>query len=162
MLKLFNIIPADSAYFGQKDFQQALVIRRMAADLNVPMRIVVCPIIRESDGLAMSSRNRYLSPAEREQSLALSRSLKLAERLVASGERDAAAIKSQMGDILAAARIERVEYIALADPETLAELPHVDRPTVALIAAFVGSTRLIDNQILQPPASSLQLPASSL
>ena len=159
VLKLFNIIPADSAYFGQKDFQQALVIRKMAADLNVPMRIIVCPIVRESDGLAMSSRNRYLSPAEREQSLAISRSLKLAERLVASGERDAVAIKSRMTDTLAAAGIDRVEYIALADPETLAELPHVDRPTVALIAAFVGSTRLIDNQILLPdPQSSAPNP----
>jgi pantoate--beta-alanine ligase len=148
VLKLFHIVPADVACFGRKDFQQALVIRRMAADLNLPIEIAVCPIVREPDGLAMSSRNRYLSPAERQQALALSRSLDEAQRLVASGERSASALLASMRNILNAAGIERIDYVALADPETLAEKPLIDGPTVALIACFVGATRLIDNALL--------------
>lgn len=159
VLKLFNIIPADVAYFGQKDFQQALVIRRLVADLNLPIEIVVCPIIREPDALAMSSRNRYLSPAERAQALALSQSLRRATELVAAGERDAARIKAEMSESLANAGIERVEYIAIANPDTLAEVSQIATPAVALIAAFVGTTRLIDNQLLLPGAPS---PVSSL
>lgn len=154
VLKLFNIIPADVAYFGQKDFQQALLIRHLAADLNVPVRIKVCPIVREADGLALSSRNRYLSPAERTTALAISRSLAQAQALVASNERDAAAIKARMLEVLARGGIERVEYVALADPETLVERARLDAPTVALVAAWVGTTRLIDNQLLSPPPAN--------
>jgi pantoate--beta-alanine ligase len=148
VLKLFHMAPADVACFGQKDFQQALVIRRMAADLNLPIEIVVCPIVREPDGLAMSSRNRYLSHAERQQALALSQSLTVAQKLVAAGERRASVIVSAMQQILTHAGIERIDYVALADPETLAERTEVIGPTVALIACFVGTTRLIDNAIL--------------
>ena len=148
VLKLFQVIPADAAYFGQKDFQQALVIRRMAADLNLPTRIRVCPIVREPDGLAMSSRNRYLASSERQQALALSRALKSAAKLVADGECGAAVIKENMRKLLVDGGIERIDYVALADPETLVEVSEIKSRTVALIAAYVGSTRLIDNQIL--------------
>ena len=124
------------------------MIRRMVRDLNVPTRIRICPIVREPDGLAMSSRNRYLAPSERQQALALSRALKSAEKLVADGERRAAVIQENMRKILVDAGVERIDYVALADPETLAEVSEIKSRTVALIAAFVGSTRLIDNQIL--------------
>jgi pantoate--beta-alanine ligase len=148
VLKLFNIIPADQAYFGQKDFQQALVIQRMVADLNLPVQVVLCPIIREADGLAMSSRNRYLSSIERLQALALSRALKLVVDQVSRGVRDASVLKSQMQEVLETAGIERVDYATIADQKTLAEVTLLDSPAVALIAAFVGTTRLIDNCLL--------------
>jgi len=148
VLKLFNLIPADFACFGQKDFQQLSVIRHMVQDLALPIEIVACPIVRESDGLAMSSRNRYLSPAERAQALAISRALDRAAQLVASGERDASAVVSRMRQELTAAGITQIDYVAIADPETLAEKHVLDGPSVALIAAFVGKTRLIDNRVL--------------
>jgi pantoate--beta-alanine ligase len=148
VLKLFNIIPADQAYFGQKDFQQALVIQHMVADLNLPVQVVVCPIFREADGLAMSSRNRYLSSSERGQALALSRALNLAQEQVSRGVRDASVLKSQMQEVLESAGIERVDYATIADQKTLAEVTLLDSPAVALIAAFVGTTRLIDNCLL--------------
>ena len=148
VLKLFNIIPADKAYFGQKDFQQALVIQHMAADLNLPVQVVVCPIIREADGLAMSSRNRYLSSSERGQALALSRALHLVQEQASRGVRDASVLKGQMEEVLESAGIERVDYATIADQKTLAEVTLLDSPAVALIAAFVGTTRLIDNCLL--------------
>lgn len=151
VLKLFNIIPADKAYFGQKDFQQALVIQRIAADLNLPVQVVLCPIIRELDGLAMSSRNRYLSPSERQQGLALVRALKKVQEAVNRGERDIAKLKVQMQETLEAASIERIDYATITDPETLAEMMRLESPAVALIAAYVGATRLIDNCLLTPP-----------
>lgn len=150
VLKLFQIIPADVAYFGQKDYQQALVIQRMTADLNVPIRIEVCPIIRDADGLALSSRNVYLSPEQRQQALALSRSLELAADLVAQGERRADVILGQMRSQFTAAGIDRIDYVALANPQTLAPATTLDRPTIALIAAHIGATRLIDNRLLVP------------
>ncbi len=150
VLKLFQIVPADVAYFGQKDYQQSLVVRRMVADLNVPTEIRVCPIVRESDGLALSSRNVYLSPTERVQALALSRSLHEAESAVRSGERDAEAIRRRMRQVLEAACIERIDYVALADPESFAEPVRAEPPVVALVAAYVGTTRLIDNRIIAP------------
>lgn len=149
VLKLFNIAQADVAYFGQKDFQQALVIQRMVQDLDVPIEICVQPTVREPDGLAMSSRNRYLSAAERQVALALSRSLDAAVEAAAGGERNAAAIVARMRQILEAAGITRIEYVTLADPRTLQPLTQQDESTsdaVALIAAFVGTTRLIDNR----------------
>jgi pantoate--beta-alanine ligase len=149
VLKLFHIIPADFACFGQKDFQQLLVIRRMVEDLALPMEVVSCPTVREADGLAMSSRNRYLSPAERRQALALSRSLDRAEELVAAGKKDTDPIRAEMRRILSEAGISRVDYVALADPQTLDERSVVEGPTVVLVAAFVGATRLIDNRIVK-------------
>ena len=151
VLKLFNIIPADRAYFGQKDFQQALVIKRMVADLNVATQIVVCPIIREPDGLAMSSRNRYLSPSDRQRALALSRALNLVQELASHGEREASELTKKMQAVLEQAGIERIDYATIVNPDTLAEATRLDRPAVALIAAFVGTTRLIDNCLLPGP-----------
>jgi pantoate--beta-alanine ligase len=148
VLKLFNLIPATAAYFGHKDFQQVCVIQHMVRDLNVPVEIVVCPTVREADGLAMSSRNRYLSPAERQQALALSRALSEAERLVKDGEREAAKVRLAMRNILSSAGIERVDYATVAHAESLAEVDLITGPVVALIACFVGTTRLIDNRLL--------------
>jgi pantoate--beta-alanine ligase len=149
VLKLFHLIPADFACFGQKDYQQLLVIRHMVDDLALPIEIVDCPTVRELDGLAMSSRNRYLSPAERQQALGLSQALRRAEQLVAIGQHDAATAITEMRNILESAGIKRIDYVALADPETLAEKRRVDGRTVALIAAYVGNTRLIDNRMLK-------------
>jgi pantoate--beta-alanine ligase len=147
VLKLFNLVAPDRAYFGQKDYQQALVVRRMTADLDLPVRIEVCPTVREPDGLALSSRNRYLSSEERERALSISRSLRLAATLVREGSRDATTIATQMTAMLSQAGLQ-IDYVALADRETLAPLAKIDRPAVALIAARVGSTRLIDNELL--------------
>ena len=152
VLKLLHLIPADVAYFGQKDYQQSLVIRHMVRDLNLPQKIAVCPIVREQDGLALSSRNRYLSSAERQQAQALSQSLRRAEQLAGSGERDAAAISAAMRRVLTAAGIERIDYATVADAQTLTELNTLDRPAVALVACHVGTTRLIDNCLLNPPS----------
>ena len=148
VLKLFEIVPADVACFGQKDYQQALVIRRMVEDLNLPIEIVTCPTVREPDGLALSSRNRYLSTAEREQALALSRALDEAQRLTAAGQRSVQTIEAAMRNILIAAGIEKIDYATVVDALTLSELIEVNGPTVALIACHVGTTRLIDNRVL--------------
>lgn len=145
VLKLFNLAQPDVAYFGQKDYQQSLVIRRMVADLNVPVEVRVCPTIREPDGLALSSRNAYLSAAERRQALALSRSLFAAAELVACGEQSTAVVVKRMQQELDSAGIERVDYLAIVDPETLTEVADLSRPAIALVAAHVGRTRLIDN-----------------
>ncbi|MBX3415540.1 MAG: pantoate--beta-alanine ligase [Pirellulales bacterium] len=150
--KLFNIITPDRAYFGQKDYQQTLVIRRMTEDLDLPIEICVCPIVREADGLALSSRNVYLSATERRQALALSRSLARASELVAAGERDAGAILASMQGIFAAEPTIAIDYIALADPDTLLPVEELRGSTIAAIAARVGKTRLIDNRLLDPPA----------
>jgi pantoate--beta-alanine ligase len=148
VLKLFHLVPADRAFFGQKDYQQVRVIQTMVADLDVPIRVVVCPTVREPDGLAMSSRNRYLSAAERRQALALSHSLARAAELVRSGERSAATIHKEMSAILETAGITRVDYVALVDPVTLGDVAQVQDGTMALVAAYVGGTRLIDNRQL--------------
>jgi pantoate--beta-alanine ligase len=145
--KLFNIVTPDVAYFGQKDAQQALVIKRLARDLNLPVQIETCPIVREPDGLAMSSRNALLAPDERERATALSRSLRVAEALVAAGE-------TNVNTIVAAARAELdgapvlTEYLQIVNPDTLLPMTTIDGPALALVAARIGSTRLIDNQPL--------------
>jgi pantoate--beta-alanine ligase len=148
VLKLFHLVPADVACFGQKDYQQLLVIRRMAADLAVPIEIVACPIVREPDGLAMSSRNQYLSPAERAQARALSWALERAAQMAQAGERSGSTIAAAMRKTLADAGITRIDYAVVADPETLDEIRTLDGPAIALIAAHVGTTRLIDNRRL--------------
>ncbi len=149
VLKLFNFVPADVAFFGQKDYQQALVIRRMIDDLNVPIEIEICPIVRDEDGLALSSRNAYLSAAERQQSLALWRSLQRAQQLINDGERDSRTIIRQMRETFHAAGDVRIDYVAIADPETLEAVATIDRTVVALVAVRVGATRLIDNAIIE-------------
>lgn len=159
VLKLFHLTMPDRAYFGQKDYQQSLVVRRMVEDLDLPIQIRVLPTVREPDGLAFSSRNAYLSPAAREQALLASRSLRLAAELVEAGQRDAAVILARMRELFAGAPDLRIDYLALVDPETLAEVRQVDGPTLAAIAAFVGGMRLIDNQLLgaaAPPGQPLR------
>jgi len=150
VLKLFNMALPDVAYFGRKDFQQAAVIRRMVADLDVPVEVRLCPIVRDADGLALSSRNAYLSPEERRQSLVLSQSLREAAARVANGERDASALLGVMREVIARESGVKIDYVALADPDTLQPVTRVDRPAVALLAARVGTTRLIDNATLEP------------
>ena len=147
--KLFNITEPDRAYFGQKDFQQQLIIRQMVTDLDQPVEIVTCPIIRESDGLAMSSRNRYLSIEERQYALQLFQALKLAERLAADSAKSPPQIAQAMTDHLNSVGGIDVQYAVVADCSTLERLNERPQTAVALIAAKVGSTRLIDNQILR-------------
>ncbi len=146
--KLFNIIQPDRAYFGQKDYQQLKVIQRMVRDLCYPIEIVSVPTVREADGLAMSSRNRYLSPDERAQALVLWKALNCARDLFAKGERDPQRLQTAMAQVIATAPAARLDYAEIADGETLEQRQKVKRGDVALIAAFVGATRLIDNLIL--------------
>jgi len=151
VLKLFSMVWPDAAYFGQKDYQQAAVIRRMAVDLNLPLAIRVCPIVREADGLAISSRNRYLSPEERRQATVLFKSLRLASQMVAQGHCDAAAIADEMRRTILAAGPAQIDYIAIADTATLEPVQTIEGPAVASLAVKIGNTRLIDNMILEPP-----------
>jgi pantoate--beta-alanine ligase len=150
VLKLLNVVQPDVAYFGQKDYQQALVIRQMVADLDVPVTTRVCPIVREADGLAMSSRNRYLSPAARQRALVLWKSLQLARDLVAAGERRATVILAQMCQQIQTANDARIDYVALVDPETLEPVEVVAGRTLAALAVKIENTRLIDNLLLEP------------
>jgi pantoate--beta-alanine ligase len=145
VMKLFHLIPADVAYFGQKDYQQLRVIQQMVRDLSLALEIRMCPTVREPDGLAMSSRNRYLSTADRERAVAISRALDAGRRMIEKGERRGEAIREQMRKVLADAGIDRVEYATIADSHSLAEVDAITGPVVLLIAAFVGETRLIDN-----------------
>lgn len=153
VLKLFTMVAPDVAYFGQKDYQQALVIRRMAVDLNLPLAIRVCPIVREADGLAMSSRNRYLGPDERQQAASLFRSLTRAAEMASQGERNAGKILEAMRETIQAAGPSQTDYIAIADPETLEPVETIHRRAVALLAVKIGKTRLIDNILLEAPSS---------
>ena len=148
VLKLLQIIPADVSYFGRKDFQQLQVIRTMVRELNVPVRIVGCPIVRDSDGLALSSRNAYLSSTERRQALSLSKGLSVAAEMFQRGERKAAKLAAYIRQHLAEAGLTKVDYVALVNAETMSEVDTVNQETVAIIAAFVGATRLIDNRRL--------------
>jgi pantoate--beta-alanine ligase len=147
--KLFNIMLPSAAVFGQKDFQQVRVIQRMVRDLNMPVRIVMAPIVREPDGLAMSSRNRYLSGAERAQALSLSEALRAAANEVAGGEEDAETIRRNVERAIANVGLS-VQYVACVDADTLEPVADLNRPTLLAVAAFVGSTRLIDNVVLGP------------
>lgn len=143
--KLFQLVPADRAYFGRKDYQQSLVVRQMVADLNVPIEIRVCPIVRDADGLALSSRNAYLSSEERRRALSLSGALRSAEAAYAAGERTADALRQQMLAHIDAVGGVEVEYIAIVRNGTVDEVAAIDGPTTLAIAARVGATRLIDN-----------------
>ena len=146
--KLFNVVQPDVAVFGQKDFQQAALVKAMVRDLDVPVEIVVAPIVREADGLAMSSRNVYLSPDERRRALALSRALRAIGIAFAAGERSGDALVAVGRGVLDAERDVRVDYLALVHPATLEPVAVADRDSVALLAARVGSTRLLDNAVL--------------
>jgi pantoate--beta-alanine ligase len=145
--KLFNIVGPDVAYFGQKDAQQALVIKRLVADLDIPVRIEVCPTVREPDGLAMSSRNALLSPEERARAVALSRALRGAHDAVAAGERDAAKLAREARSQLTSDGVEP-EYLELVSTDTLAPVGEIDGGALIVVAAQVGDARLIDNDIV--------------
>jgi pantoate--beta-alanine ligase len=145
--KLFNMVAPAVAYFGQKDAQQAVVIKRLVRDLDIPVRIEICPTVREPDGLAMSSRNALLSAAERERATALRRALSTAEQAVAAGERDASAVTERARTQLTQAEVEP-EYLAFVDADTLAPVSRINGNVLAVVAARVGTTRLIDNQPL--------------
>jgi len=146
--KLFNAIGADRAYFGQKDAQQAAVIRRMAADLDFPTDVVVCPTVREDDGLALSSRNTYLDPAERQAATVLHRALSAARTAYENGERSAEALRRLVTDTVAAEPLARLQYVSCADYDNLQELQTISGKALLSMAAFLGKTRLIDNFIL--------------
>ncbi len=145
VLKLLHVIPAHFAFFGQKDYQQFQVVRTMVDELCLPVQLECCPVVRAPDGLALSSRNVYLSESERRQSLALSGGLSRAAELFQQGERKAGTLAARIRSELANASITRIDYVALVDPTTLAEVEHVDTNTIALVAAYAGTTRLIDN-----------------
>jgi pantoate--beta-alanine ligase len=145
--KLFNMVGPDVSYFGQKDAQQALVIRKLVRDLDIPVRIEICPIVRDPDGLALSSRNAYLSPAERERARSLSRALRAAEATVADGVLDAGAVLAAARQELDEAGIE-LEYLELRSASDLSEVDRVNGATLLAVAARVGRARLIDNAIL--------------
>jgi pantoate--beta-alanine ligase len=143
--KLFLVVQPHVALFGQKDFQQLAVIRRMTADLNLPVEIVGLPTVREADGLALSSRNVYLAPAERRQALCLARAIAAARQLVRDGERDCARILAELGGMIAAEPDARIDYVTIRHQATLQEQVQVDGDSVLLLAVFIGATRLIDN-----------------
>ena len=145
---LFGLVRAERAYFGQKDAQQVAVIRRMAIDLAIPTEVIACPTIREPDGLAMSSRNVHLSPAERAAAPVLRRALLDARAAWEGGERSAEALRARMRQRLARERLAAVDYVSCADAATLAELDRVDGPSLLSLAVRFGSTRLIDNEPL--------------
>jgi pantoate--beta-alanine ligase len=146
--KLFNGVQPHKAYFGQKDAQQAAVIRQMTRDLSYPIEIVVCPIVREPDGLAMSSRNVYLDPEERKAATVLSRSLRAAKDAYENGERDAEKLREKMREVLAGEPLANVQYISCADYDTLEELETVTGRALLSMAVYIGKTRLIDNLVL--------------
>jgi pantoate--beta-alanine ligase len=146
--KLFHIVQPDFAFFGQKDAAQVAVLRQMVRDLNFPVELVVCPIVREPDGLAMSSRNRYLSAAERQQALVIFRALEAAQTLAEQGEHRAATLLKVMNSSLQQESAVRVDYMAVVDPETLLPLKDVRSGALLAIAVYVGATRLIDNILL--------------
>lgn len=143
--KLFNIVQPTRAYFGQKDAQQVVVIKRMVADLNMGIEIVVVPTVREDDGLAMSSRNIYLSPRERQAAIVLFKALTLAGQLRLGGEKDAEKIRRQMTSLIRKEPLAQIDYISIADVETLEELSLINGPALASLAVRIGQTRLIDN-----------------
>lgn len=150
VLKLLNIIRPSRAYFGEKDYQQLQVIRRMTDDLNLPLEVVGCPIVRDEDGLAMSSRNMYLSPDERKSALLLNRALSSALDLFEKGERSGTVLERTVRDILNSDRKVECEYVCVKDAASLKDIPRIDREAVIAIAARVGKARLIDNIRIQP------------
>jgi pantoate--beta-alanine ligase len=148
VMKLWHLVPADVMVLGEKDYQQTIVLKRLMADLCVPVEIVVAPIVREADGLAMSSRNAYLSPSERTRATALCLSLQVARDAVARGERDSRSLKQKMIEELERHGIASIDYVALVREGTLDEVKEIVGPTRALVAVRVGTTRLIDNMLV--------------
>ncbi len=147
--KLFNLVQPDRAYFGQKDAQQVAVIRRMVNDLNIPVEIIPCPIVREADGLAMSSRNTYLSPKEREDALILNRSLKAAEAAIAAGERQAASVEALVREMIGEVSSAEIDYVEIVDAQTLEPVETIEGSVLIALAVKIGKPRLIDNCIVE-------------
>jgi pantoate--beta-alanine ligase len=158
--KLFHIVQPDYSFFGQKDAAQVAVLRKMVRDLDFPLEIIVCPTIREPDGLAMSSRNRYLSAEERRQALSLSRALQSAELQAARGEHRASALLQTMRAALQEEPAIRVDYVAAVDPDTLLPVDDVGTGALLAVAAYVGNTRLIDNAVLAAPTGNAGVPCN--
>ncbi len=150
LAKLFNIIEPELAFFGQKDAAQVAVIKRMVRDLNIPLQIEVCPIVRESDGLALSSRNAYLTADERKMALVLHASLQRAQKLFNDGERATAEIAAEAKKAFARQPAVRLDYFETVDPDTLKPITAISKRSLVAVAAFVGKTRLIDNILLEP------------
>jgi pantoate--beta-alanine ligase len=148
--KLFHIIAPDAAFFGQKDAAQVAIIRRLVRDLNFPVEIVVCPIVREPDGLAMSSRNAYLNREERQRALVLQRSLRYVEEEFRAGGRGAAKLVADASEIFVHEPQVRLDYFEIVDPDTLDPVDEISRPALVAVAAYLGPTRLIDNTVLNP------------
>ena len=149
VLKLFHIVSPDRAYFGQKDAQQLAVIRRMARDLDLDIEIVGCPIIREADGLAKSSRNTYLSETERKAALILSKAVSAGEKMIADGERDANVVIAHMRSILESEPLAKIDYVELTDADSIEKIQTVKGRVLGAVAVFIGTTRLIDNFIVE-------------
>ena len=148
VLKLFNIVTPDNAYFGQKDAQQLAVVTRMVKDLSVDTKIHGCPIIREEDGLAKSSRNTYLSEKERQAALILSQSLQVGKALIEQGETDATVVKKAISDKIATEPLARIDYVDVVDFDTITPIEQIKGNTLVAIAVYIGKTRLIDNFII--------------
>ena len=147
--KLFNIIQPDYAYFGQKDFQQFLVLKQMVNDLNIPVELVMAPIVREKDGLAMSSRNNYLNLEEREAATILFKALNKGKEMVLNGEKDAKIVKSAMTEMIENEVLADIDYVAVADPDTLNDLEKINKKVLLATAVLINETRLIDNIYLE-------------
>lgn len=143
--KLLNIVQPDRAYFGQKDAQQLAVITRMVRDLNMTVEVIGCPIVREADGLAKSSRNSYLSPAERAAALVLSRAVRAGQQLIAAGEQDTKAVIGEMAAIITGEPLAKIDYLEAVDALTLEPVARIEQPVLVALAVYIGNTRLIDN-----------------
>ena len=153
--KLFNAVKPHVAVFGRKDYQQLVAIRRMTADLNFDIRIIGAPLVREPDGLAMSSRNAYLSPSERAAARCVSQALAAAEALVQRGETDGLRVLAAARRVIADQRLARLDYASLVSPETLQDVSTIEAPALLALAVYIGKTRLIDNQLLSPRSNVL-------
>ncbi len=145
VLKLFNLVEPDEAYFGWKDAQQVIIIKKMVEDLNLPVKIVPLPLVRDHDGLALSSRNTYLNTQERQAALVLKKSLDLAEQLINSGEKDAVAIRQKMIELISSEPLARIDYVEIVDLKNLDPLEKIEGEALVALAVYIGRTRLIDN-----------------
>lgn len=150
VLKLFNIVHPDISFFGQKDAQQAIVLKRMVKDLDLDVKIEVLPVVREEDGLALSSRNTYLNPEEREAALSLSKSLREAGLMIEKGERDSEKIIQRMREIIGEEPLTKIDYIEIVDMDELSPITRIEKEALIALAAFIGKVRLIDNAIILP------------
>lgn len=150
VLKLFNIVGPDVSYFGQKDAQQAIILKRMVEDLNLDVKIDVLPIVREENGLALSSRNEYLNKEERKAALVLSKGLKEAQMMVEKGEEKSEAIIDRVKEMISQEPLAKMDYVEIVDMDNLDPVVRIEKETLAALAAFVGKARLIDNAILRP------------